>query len=385
VQFSLKKLFLFLVMQNQKLHVVSFDNPFPPKYGGVIDVFYKIKALYQLGIEITLHCFIDEIPNQNPELECITKKIFYYKREKNIWKFFSKVPFSVISRNHGHLLKNLNLDTNPILFEGLQTTYLLKKQKFLERKLYLRLHNIEENYYQGLSKSETNFFKKVVCYLESVKYHHYQKIIGKFDAVFTLSNYETQFILENFKKGNYIPVFHGNDSLINLSEFGNYAFYNGDLRIADNKRAVEFLINVFKKIPDYKLIIASSINLKIVRRQFKQMNNVEFIELESQSHLDVMLENAHINVMFSFQQAGTKLKVINALYKSRFSIINSNMLDDIDLKNLCILAENETEFVSAVNSVKNKSYFDFENRGIILERILSDTQNAKKMVKIIYS
>ena len=35
-----------------KLHIVSFDVPFPPNYGGVIDVYYKCKHLHQLGIEI---------------------------------------------------------------------------------------------------------------------------------------------------------------------------------------------------------------------------------------------------------------------------------------------------------------------------------------------
>lgn len=371
-------------MQNQKLHVVSFDNPFPPKYGGVIDVFYKIKALHLLGVEITLHCFVDAIPNHNPELECFTKKIFYYKREKKIWDFFSKIPFSVISRKHKDLCHNLNLDNSPIFFEGLQTTYLLKKNKFEGRKLFLRLHNIEAKYYYGLYKSEFVFFKKVAYYLESQKYRYYQKMISEFDAVFTLSNFDTQLIFEHYKKGDYIPVFHGNVVLIKLSKFGDYAFYNGDLRISDNKRAVGFLINVFKKIPDYKLIIASSMNTEVLQSQCKLMKNILFVKLESQSHLDDLLKHAHINVMFSFQQAGTKLKAVNALYKSRFSIINNNMLDDFDLKNLCVLAQNESEFLDAVNVLRNKPYLDFDTRKIILDKVLNDTQNAKKMVQIIY-
>ena len=34
------------------LQIVIFDNPCPPDYGGVIDVFYKIKALKALGVRI---------------------------------------------------------------------------------------------------------------------------------------------------------------------------------------------------------------------------------------------------------------------------------------------------------------------------------------------
>ena len=32
------------------LHLVSFDVPYPPDYGGVIDVYNKIKTLYQVGV-----------------------------------------------------------------------------------------------------------------------------------------------------------------------------------------------------------------------------------------------------------------------------------------------------------------------------------------------
>ena len=39
------------------LHVVSFQVPFPADYGGVIEVFYKLRALKQAGVDVILHCF----------------------------------------------------------------------------------------------------------------------------------------------------------------------------------------------------------------------------------------------------------------------------------------------------------------------------------------
>ena len=44
-------------MAEPHLHIVSFDVPWPANYGGVIDVFYKVKALADLGIRLHLHCF----------------------------------------------------------------------------------------------------------------------------------------------------------------------------------------------------------------------------------------------------------------------------------------------------------------------------------------
>ena len=69
-------------MQNKALHIISFDNPFPPKYGGVIDVFYKIKALHSLGVKIYLHCFVDEIPMVDSDLKIFVEKVYYYKNRK---------------------------------------------------------------------------------------------------------------------------------------------------------------------------------------------------------------------------------------------------------------------------------------------------------------
>ena len=42
---------------DKHLHIISFDVPWPADYGGVIDVFYKVKALHDIGVKVHLHCF----------------------------------------------------------------------------------------------------------------------------------------------------------------------------------------------------------------------------------------------------------------------------------------------------------------------------------------
>jgi hypothetical protein len=43
---------------DRELHIISFNVPYPPNYGGVMDVFFKIRALHEQGIKIHLHCFL---------------------------------------------------------------------------------------------------------------------------------------------------------------------------------------------------------------------------------------------------------------------------------------------------------------------------------------
>ena len=111
-------------MKIKALHIVSFDNPFPPNYGGVIDVFFKIKALHQLGFKIHLHCFVSKIPSEYQDLKAITEEVYFYKTSSNFLLLFSKFPFSIISRNSKKLVENILKVNASILYEGLKTSYL---------------------------------------------------------------------------------------------------------------------------------------------------------------------------------------------------------------------------------------------------------------------
>ena len=80
-------------MHKKQLHIVSFDVPFPANYGGVIDVFYKIKSMHQERVGVILHCF-QYGREKSEELESICEKVYYYKRKMNWLGFFSKTPLA---------------------------------------------------------------------------------------------------------------------------------------------------------------------------------------------------------------------------------------------------------------------------------------------------
>ena len=60
-----------------KLHVVSFQVPFPPDYGGLIDVYYKLKALKEAGCSVVLHTYRYEVAEQ-PDLLKVVDAVYYY-------------------------------------------------------------------------------------------------------------------------------------------------------------------------------------------------------------------------------------------------------------------------------------------------------------------
>jgi hypothetical protein len=61
-------------------------------------------------------------------------------------------PFIVKSRANRKLLRNLQHDNYPILFEGLHTCYYLTHKKLADRIKIVRCHNIEHDYYDSLTR-----------------------------------------------------------------------------------------------------------------------------------------------------------------------------------------------------------------------------------------
>lgn len=369
----------------KQLHIVSFDVPFPPNYGGVIDVFYKIKALHKLGVKIQLHTY-DYGRGKATELEEYCENVYYYNRNNSLLHVFSKLPFIVCSRNNKTLISNLKLDNQPILFEGMHTTFMLLKENFTHRTIFIRMHNIEDQYYDGLAKSEKNWVKKLFFKLEAKKLRKYESILQKADKILTISpNEQAYFVKKYGNKATYIPVFHKNEKIKELSAKGKYGLYHGDLRVSDNVKSVRFLIKVFKKLP-HKLIIASSFADKNTLQKIKKYANIEFELLKSddQNQLSDLFENAHVNVLPTFQKTGIKLKLIHALYESRFCLVTKEMTEDTGLCKLCTTANTKKDYSKAVNLLFEKEYS--KNKILLKKNTLTPFNtlvNAHKIIELL--
>ncbi|MEI9956807.1 MAG: hypothetical protein WDM90_11010 [Ferruginibacter sp.] len=178
-------------MEDKHLHIVALDVPWPADYGGVVDLFYKLKALQQLGIKIHLHCFTHGREPQE-ELNKYCESVNYYQRKKNISSFSLSLPFIVKSRKNNELINNLNKDNHPVLLEGIHCTYYLHSNQLKNRKVMVRLHNAEFEYYKQLANNEPNFLKKLYFYNESRLLFKYEKSIANKAGFIAVSNHDVE-------------------------------------------------------------------------------------------------------------------------------------------------------------------------------------------------
>ena len=175
---------------DKHLHIVALDVPWPVDYGGVVDLFYKLKALHQLGIKIHLHCFTQHGREPQQELNKYCASVTYYQRKKNIGSFSLLLPFIVTSRKNEELIANLNIDNYPVLLEGIHCTYYLHSNQLTNRRVLVRLHNTEFEYYKQLAKNESNFFKKLYFLNESRLLFQYEKSIANKASFVAVSEHD---------------------------------------------------------------------------------------------------------------------------------------------------------------------------------------------------
>ncbi|MEI2708556.1 MAG: hypothetical protein V9E96_05990 [Chitinophagaceae bacterium] len=143
------------------LHIIDFTVPYPADYGGVIDLFWKLPALQKAGVQIHLHCF-NYGRGEQKELNKYCVSVQYYQRNTGVKGFSTSIPYIVSSRKNELLFNNLLQDDYPIFMEGVHSTYLLNDKRFKQRKKFVRIHNVEYDYYNHLAQTASFFCKKNV-------------------------------------------------------------------------------------------------------------------------------------------------------------------------------------------------------------------------------
>ncbi len=368
---------------DKKLHIVSLDIPYPPDYGGMIDVFYKLKSLAELGIEITLHCF--QYGNRKPsaELNQYCKTVYYYPRITGWAGVHFSLPYIVSSRRDITLLKNLLSDHAPILFEGLHSTYWLQNPALKGRNKILRAHNTESDYYKLLAGNTSSVFKKIYYYLEASRLLLYEKNLKDVSHILAISKADERYLINKYPDTDvrYVPAFHAIENVTCIAGKGSYCLYHGNLSVSENIRSVRYLIHEVFNDLGIPLIIAG----KNPSEEIKSLANeqVRIITNPDESEMQSLIQNAHIHVLPGFQNTGIKLKLLHALFAGRFCITNDRMEEQFLPDNI-ITAYTADDFKSNIMQLMKEEFTaeDIEKRKQLFRHFMNET-GAKKIAELL--
>ena len=375
-------------MPEKHLHIISFDIPYPPNYGGVIDVYFKIRTLRELGVKIHLHCFEYPGRERSAELNSICEEVFYYPRKTGFRSALSFAPYIVTSRKSEVLMANLLKDDYPVLFEGLHSCYYINDPRIRKRVKIYRESNIEHRYYYNLFKVAANPGNRLYFLLASAKLRLYQKVLRHADLMFAVSQHDTDYLQRHFPGKNiyHLPSFHANNQVAVLPGKGDYALYHGNIEVPENEFAATYLVTKVFDGLDIPLIIAGMKPREKFIKLAESRPNVKVVANPDDKKMSDLIRNAQVNILVTFQATGLKLKLLNTLYNGRFCLVNEPMIKGTSLDSLCETGNTTEELRTKLKELFSAEFTSEEEnkRAEFLKERYDNLVNGQKMTGLIY-
>ncbi|CAN5628371.1 N/A [soil metagenome] len=370
------------------LHIISLDVPWPVNYGGVYDLFYKLPALQAQGVKIHLHCF-DNGRGEQSELNKYCEEVQYYKRNTGHKGFTTKLPYIVASRKNEELLTNLLKDDHPIFMEGVHCTYPTLDKRFSQRRKFVRVHNIEQDYYQQLYNCATAVFKKLYYWWESHLLKTYeQQLAQQATAYWSVTEKDAEYYRKQLdcKTMDYLPLFLPPWQVSGKEGMGTFCLYQGDLSVAANDYAVKWLLEKVFINSDLPIVIAGKNPSKSLEDLVHENANACLVANPSEKEMQDMIAKAQINMLPCFNNTGIKIKLLNALYNGRHCVVNEAMISGTAFDELCHVVETPDAFRERIEQLYHQPFTkeEIETRATILHHHFNNETSARQMVKWIW-
>ena len=368
------------------INIIALNTPFPPNYGGIIDIYYKLKALHSLGAGIILHCFEYE-QRRTPELESICREVHYYRRQTGLLSNLSLLPYNVYSRRDPLLMHNLLANDYPILFEGLHSCYWLNDKRLAGRKKIYRAGNIEHDYYRYLSQACSGFIPKAFHRLEAWKFKRFQPVLQAADIILPISLADTEYLQRAFpaKPVTFIPAFHSHEDVVSCPGESRFILYHAKLSVYENEQVALFLIReVFSQL-DTPCVLAGMNPSERIKSAAEACPHIVLEENPTPESLEFLMRTAHIHLLPTFQPTGLKLKLLNSLFEGRHIVANDLMLTGSGLEPLCHIANTPREMIAACRKLLKVPFTleDIRKREQHLIPLFSPYYQAKKLLQLI--
>jgi glycosyltransferase involved in cell wall biosynthesis len=372
---------------DKHLHIVCLDVPYPPDYGGVFDLFYKIKSLSEAGIRIHLHCF-EYGRGQHKELDKYCEEVHYYPRNTGHKGMSMSIPYMVSSRANASLLNNLLKDDFPILLEGIQCSYFLFTGKLEGRKVILRLYNVEFHYYRQLARQTRSILKKIHYWNESRLLKNYERAIAGKCLILAITendvnDYKT---LYHAKQIAYLPAFIGWNFPLCQEGVGTFCLYHGNLSVPENEKVAKWLLeDIFNDI-DIPFVVAGKNPSSMLENLAHKKQNTCLVANPSEKEMFDLIQKAQVNILPSSTTTGIKFKLLYSVFCGRHCIVNEEMTEGTKLESACHIASTADAFKSIVMQLYRKPFEDEEIhlRENLMHHYYNNSENAKRLIQWIW-
>lgn len=337
----------------KKIHVVAFQNPFPPTYGGVIDVYYKLRELRRAGAYVVLHAFVyGGRTAVSPELADVADEVYFYRRHTGLLSFFSRKPYITRSRRSNELVRRLAADNAPVIFEGLHCCDAIDHPALAGRVKVLRAHNIEHDYYAALAAREKNLLKRIYFQMESRRLRRFEpRAVAAASVVAAVSEADTDAFRSAYSDAVtlFAPCFFNADRPAETPARRRFVLYHGNLSVGENiDAAVRIITRIAPLLPDEKFVIAGFSPDSSIMKAASKQPNVEVVASPSSQQMDSLIRTAQVNLLITGMSTGIKLKLLGSLVSAGQIVVNPAMIAGTSLGSECRVADTDEQIAAAI-------------------------------------
>jgi len=315
--------------------------------------------------------------------------VHYYARSMGLKGLSASIPYIVSSRKNETLIENLLKDNYPILMEGVHCTYPAFDERLEGRKKYVRVYNVEYEYYHSLFKTAWQPFKKAYFLYESTLLKKYEgKLANRVNALWAISQRDVDVYRNEFSCSNisFLPLFLPEWQVKGEEGMGSYCLYHGDLSVEQNKKAVIWLLK--DVMPGLKIpfVIAGKNPSDYLQRLIKKQPDTCLIANPSEECMQDIIAKAHINIVPAFSSTGIKIKLLNALYNGRHCLANSPAREGSGLNTLCHIADTTDAMKQRIEQLYHQPFTagEREERQVFMSGMFCNKKNAEQIVERIW-
>jgi glycosyltransferase involved in cell wall biosynthesis len=272
--------------------------------------------------------------------------------------------------------------------EGIHCSYLLSDERFKQRRIFLRLHNVEYIYYRQLLNATSSMFKKLYYAWESKLLFRYEQTIACKVPIIAVSEDDCLVYRKLLQADRvyFVPVFVPYVQVTIPDNTGSYCLYHGNLSVPENEKAVMWLLeHVFQDL-ETSFVIAGRNPSSRLKKTVAKKGNTCIAENPSEKDLLDLITKAQIHILPSFNTTGVKLKLLNALFNGRHCVVNEAAISGTKLSKVCHIGRTASELKTIITQLYHQpvSDEDLQLRKSILESMYDNRQNAERLIQLIW-
>lgn len=305
--------------RKMKILVVSGFFPYPPVFGGAIDVWERIKGLNALGCTVDLVVTDKSNPEQH-QLEILKQHIrnfFFVRRKNHISQMFGNLPLQLLSRKNLSVV-DVHQKYDLIILESEFCWPVVLNRSISYKNIAVRVHNIESHYFKMLGKSSDSLRKKIYYKIEAAKIKKLSSLVfGKAGRLWFISKDDMENV--NLPGKSVFMPFPVNEEFVppRIKE-GNNVVFMGSLFMENNLFGLDWYLKkihpaLVAAVAGYHFYIIGSLkeeNAEILTK-YGRLPQVSLVI--NTPCLKGFYNKAQVFVNPMLHGSGVKVKSVNAL------------------------------------------------------------------------